>query len=92
RNAFLGGGYGSSREFSEKTAEEMDLFIKNLLEERYQHVKQTLSDYREAIEIMVKELFDKEVITGERVREIISEYEAANNLESRLIPLEEQAS
>ncbi|GAA8973670.1 ATP-dependent zinc metalloprotease FtsH [Helicobacter pylori] len=92
RNAFLGGGYGSSREFSEKTAEEMDLFIKNLLEERYKHVKQTLSDYREAIEIMVKELFDKEVITGERVREIISEYEVANNLESRLIPLEEQAS
>ena len=41
---------------------------------------------------MVKELFDKEVITGERVREIISEYEVANNLESRLIPLEEQAS
>lgn len=41
----------------------MDLFIKNPLEERYKHVKQTLSDYREAIEIMVKELFDKEVIT-----------------------------
>lgn len=38
---------------------------------------------------MVKELFDKEVIIGERVCEIISEYEVVNNLESCLIFLEE---
>ncbi|WP_120947812.1 ATP-dependent zinc metalloprotease FtsH [Helicobacter mehlei] len=92
RNSFLGGGFGSGREFSEKMAEEMDSFIKNLLEERYSHVKQTLSDYKDAIEVMVGELFEKEVITGERVREIIAEYESANNLQTRLVPLEEHAS
>ncbi|CRF45444.1 ATP-dependent zinc metalloprotease FtsH [Helicobacter heilmannii] len=92
RNSFLGGGFGSPREFSEKTAEQMDHFIKTLLEERYTHVKQTLSDYKEAIEVMVGELFEKEVITGERVREIISDYETSHNLESRLVPLEEHAS
>ncbi|WP_104707964.1 ATP-dependent zinc metalloprotease FtsH [Helicobacter ailurogastricus] len=92
RNSFLGGGFGSPREFSEKTAEQMDHFIKTLLEERYTHVKQTLSDYKEAIEVMVGELFDKEVITGERVREIISDYETSHNLKSRLVPLEEHAS
>lgn len=70
----------------------MDHFIKTLLEERYTHVKQTLSDYKEAIEVMVGELFEKEVITGERVREIISEFETSHNLESRLVPLEEHAS
>ncbi|WP_104689645.1 ATP-dependent zinc metalloprotease FtsH [Helicobacter felis] len=92
RNSFLGGGFGSGREFSEKMAEEMDSFIKNLLEERYVHVKQTLSDYKDAIEVMVNELFEKEVITGERVREIISEYEISHNLQTRLVPLEEHAS
>ncbi|CAM2732484.1 ATP-dependent zinc metalloprotease FtsH [Helicobacter felis] len=92
RNSFLGGGFGSGREFSEKMAEEMDSFIKNLLEERYVHVKQTLSDYKDAIEVMVNELFEKEVITGERVREIISEYEVSHNLQTRLVPLEEHAS
>ncbi|WP_104686940.1 ATP-dependent zinc metalloprotease FtsH [Helicobacter felis] len=92
RNSFLGGGFGSGREFSEKMAEEMDTFIKNLLEERYVHVKQTLSDYKDAIEVMVNELFEKEVITGERVREIISEYEVSHNLQTRLVPLEEHAS
>lgn len=89
RNAFLGGGLGNAREFSEKTAESMDSFIKKTLDERYSSVKQTLQDYKEAIEKMVKELFEKEVIDGARVREIISDYEIENNLSTRLVPREE---
>ncbi|RDU62863.1 ATP-dependent zinc metalloprotease FtsH [Helicobacter sp. MIT 14-3879] len=85
RNNFLGGGLGSQREFSEKTAEEMDLFIKNTLDSRYKFVKQTLSDYKEAIEIMVKELFEKEVIEGSRVRDIISDFECKHNIPTRLV-------
>lgn len=88
RKAFLNGGMGSAREFSEKTAEEMDIFIKNTLNARYMFVKQTLSDYKEAIEIMVKELFEKEVIEGSRVRDIISEFEVKNNLQTRLVSRE----
>lgn len=85
RNAFLGGGFGNSREFSEKTAEAMDNHIKSTLESRYNFVKRSLNDYRDAIEIMVKELFEKEVIDGARVREIIVDFEKANNLETRLV-------
>ena len=85
RNAFLGGGFGNSREFSEKTAEAMDNHIKSTLESRYNFVKSSLNDYRDAIEIMVKELFEKEVIDGARVREIIVDFEKANNLETRLV-------
>lgn len=89
RNTFLGGG-GASREFSEQLAQEIDTHIKNTLDERYTYVKNLLRDYKDAIESMVKELFDKEVIDGARVREIIEEYEKANNLQSRLIPIEEE--
>ncbi len=85
RNAFLGGGFGSAREFSEKTAEAMDTHIKTTLENRYNAVKQTLSDYKDAIEIMVKELFEKEVIDGARVRDILANFEKENGLESRLV-------
>lgn len=88
RNAFLGGGLGSQREFSEKTAEDMDTFIKTTLNERYNFVKQTLHDYKDAIEIMVKELFEKEVIEGKRVRDIILDFEKENNLETRLVARE----
>ncbi len=89
RNAFLGNGFGNQREFSEKIAEEMDTFIKNTLDSRYTFVKQTLSDYREAIEIMVNELLEKEVIEGSRVRDIIADFEAKNEIPTRLIAREE---
>lgn len=85
RNAFLGGGFGSTREFSEKTAEAMDTHIKATLESRYNAVKQVLTDYKDAIEIMVKELFEKEVIDGVRVRSILSDFEKEKGLESRLV-------
>ena len=89
RNAFLGGGMGNSREFSERIAEKMDEFIKNTLNERYTAVKQTLEDYRDAIEKMVAELLEKEVIEGARVREIITEFEQGRGLATRLVAREE---
>ncbi|MGX3010039.1 ATP-dependent zinc metalloprotease FtsH [Helicobacter sp. 23-1044] len=85
RNAFLGGGFGSAREFSEKTAEAMDNHIKFTLDSRYNAVKQILTDYKDAIEVMVKELFEKEVIDGARVREILTNFEKENGLDSRLV-------
>lgn len=90
RNSFLGGALGSAREFSEQTAQAMDHYIKNMLNERYIHVKNLLEIYKVAIEEMVKELFEKEVIDGIRVREIISNYEQSNNIPTNLIAREEE--
>ena len=47
--------------------------VKNVLNERYISVLQSLRDNSAAIEQMTAELLDIEVITGERVREIIKE-------------------
>ncbi len=71
-NQFLGGGQ-TSKDYSDKLAENLDEHIKNTLNERYEHVLKTLSDYRESVELMTKELLDVEVITGERVRELIKQ-------------------
>jgi len=84
RQSFLGGGIQATREFSEKTAEAMDEFIKNSLDERYKVVKERLEEYKEAIEDMVSLLYKKENITGEEVREIIIDFEKRNNLESKV--------
>ena len=74
QNQFLGGGFGSQKDYSEKIAQEVDEYIKSLLDERYKEVKFKLNEYRNVIEAMVKELREKEVITGERVTELIEEY------------------
>ena len=82
-SAFLGGGQ-SIKDYSEKMAESIDDTIKRVLNERYEHVKSTLKEYKEAIEKMTAELLDKEVIEGKKVREIIETFESDNNKESKL--------
>lgn len=70
-NQFLGGQ--TQKDFSDAMAKDLDDHVKNVLNERYQVVLQSLRDNNAAIEQMTAELLDIEVITGERVREIIKE-------------------
>jgi cell division protease FtsH len=88
RSTFLGGGYNNQREYSDKMAEDVDIFVKNLLQARYEAVKERLKEYSGAIEQMVEALYEKEHIEGELVREIIENYEKEHGLESKLQPLE----
>ena len=74
-NQFLGGGYGSGKDYSEKMSEKIDEFTKNLLNERYAIVLDTLSKYEDVIEKMVAKLYEKEVIKGEEVRSLIKEFQ-----------------
>ncbi|MEO1958178.1 MAG: ATP-dependent zinc metalloprotease FtsH [Nautiliaceae bacterium] len=76
-NRFLG-GFSTEREYSEKTQEEIDKFVKEFLAKRYEIVKEKLRKYAPVIEKMVKELYEKEVIEGSRVRELIEEFEKSN--------------
>ncbi|WP_457594183.1 ATP-dependent zinc metalloprotease FtsH [Hydrogenimonas sp.] len=83
-NMFLGSGM-SQKDYSEKTAEQMDEFVRNFLAERYKHVVNRLKEYSEAIEKIVEELFKSETIEGKKVREIIREFEKAHGIKSRLV-------
>ena len=85
RHSFLGGMQQSSREYSDKMAENMDEFIKNSLQEHYIGVVARLEEYRGAIESMVALLYKKENITGEEVRELIMAFEQKNNMESKVV-------
>jgi len=78
---FLGQGFGAPKEYSDKTAQEVDAYIKSLLTERYELVLSSLETYRDAIEKMTAELLDIEVISGARVREVIAEFEKEAGIE-----------
>lgn len=80
RNTFLGGGMGGGRDYSEKTSEEVDAYIKAKLSERYEAVKAKLELYREAMETMTAVLLDVEVIEKEKVEEIIKDFEEKNGI------------
>nr|WP_314887476.1 ATP-dependent zinc metalloprotease FtsH [uncultured Campylobacter sp.] len=89
RSTFLSGGQ-ADRDYSDKTAEKVDEFIKTTLDERYKHVLETLRTYGDAIEKMVEALYEEETIEGAKVREIIANYEKERGLPSRLVNLEDK--
>ncbi|WP_297574872.1 ATP-dependent zinc metalloprotease FtsH [uncultured Campylobacter sp.] len=85
RNTFL---YGQSiKDYSDKMAQRVDDYVKEMLDIRYRSVVETLTLYKDAIENMVEALYKQETIDGETVREIISTFEKENGLESRLVGL-----
>jgi cell division protease FtsH len=71
QNQFLGGQ--TQKDFSDDMAKNLDEHIKTILNDRYDAVLQSLRDNNDAIEQMTAELLELEVISGERVREIIKE-------------------
>jgi len=81
--SFLGGGQ-TLKDYSEKTAEQIDNAVKNMLDKHYNNVKDKLNLYAQAIEEMVKVLLETEVIEGQKVREIIKTYEEEKGLPSLL--------
>lgn len=83
RNAFLAGGQ-TIKDYSEKTAEALDEYVKATLDERYKGVLATLKLYKDAIETMVDALYEEETIEGEKVRQIIAEFEKQKGMKTRL--------
>jgi len=83
QSTFLAGG-SASKGYSDKMAENVDTYIKTLLDERYEVVKKRLVDYSDAIEAMVKSLYETEKIDGTEVVQIIKDFEEKNGLESLL--------
>ena len=59
---------------SEKLANDIDVATKRIADEAYVVALQQIRDNREAIDIIVEELLETETMTGERFREILSQY------------------
>ncbi|WP_122893404.1 ATP-dependent zinc metalloprotease FtsH [Arcobacter peruensis] len=71
QNQFLGGQ--TQKDFSDDMAKNLDEHVKTVLNERYDAVLESLRENKDAIEEMTAELLEIEVITGQRVRDIIKD-------------------
>jgi cell division protease FtsH len=70
-----------SKDYSEETAREIDNEIKRIVENAYGTVRQTLSDKKQLLEQVARILLEKEVIDGEELRRLVSEYMEKERLE-----------
>ncbi len=70
---FLGKEIAEKRNFSEKLAEEIDEEIRNLISREYKRTKTLLKQNWKLLEKIAEKLLEKEVLTGDEIKEIISQ-------------------
>lgn len=61
-----------SKPYSEKTAEEIDLEVKKLIETQYERAKKILRQYKTNLEKLAQTLLEKEIIYAEDVEKIMN--------------------
>ena len=72
-NVFMGRDFGHQRDYSEQIAYEIDQEIKRIVDERYELAKKLLSENRDMLEKISKELLDKETIDEKEFEQIMEE-------------------
>ena len=68
---FLGRDMMRSKDYSEQTAEAIDLEVKRLVEDGYQTAKKLIDDHRDKLELIAKALLEFETLDGTQVEEIV---------------------
>ncbi len=71
-NVFMGRDFGHQRDYSEQVAFEIDAEIKHIVDERYELAKRLLSENRDMLEAISRELLDKETIDDKEFEEIMN--------------------
>ena len=72
-NVFMGRDFGHQRDYSEQVAYEIDEEIKAIVDARYELAKKLLSENRDMLEKISKELLDKETIDDKEFESIMNE-------------------
>jgi len=78
-NVFMGRDFGHQRDYSEQIAYEIDSEIKHIIDERYEYAKKLLSDNRDMLEEISKELLEKETIDEKEFEEIMERVQERRN-------------
>ena len=76
-NVFMGRDFGHQRDYSEQVAYEIDEEIKRIVDERYELAKKLLTENRDMLEYISKELLDKETIDEKEFQEIMDRVKSA---------------
>jgi cell division protease FtsH len=75
-NEYLGYAYSSSKEYSEKTAEEIDTEVRSIIESAYKNAKQILVDHRDKLDQVSNILLEKEVMSKDEFDGLFKDIES----------------
>ncbi len=69
---FLGREMNRSQDYSEKTAQLIDEEVTRMLREAHEQARSQLDSHRDAVELLVKELLEKETVSGSVAEDIVN--------------------
>ncbi len=72
-NEYLGYAYSTSKEYSEKTAEEIDTEVRSIIENAYTNAKKVLEEHRDKLDLVANMLLEKEVMSKEEFDALFTE-------------------
>ncbi len=76
---FLGREIAKHKDYSEKTAEEIDLEVKEIVTDAYDEAKELLTRNRDMLEALAKRLLEKETLDSDEIDRVIEEIKAARS-------------
>lgn len=71
QHIFMGRDFGMRRDFSEEVAAEIDKEVKKIVDERYEMAKELLTKNRDMLEVISKELLDRETLDEKEFMELM---------------------
>ena len=71
-HVFMGRDFGTTRDFSEEFAAELDREVKNIIDSRYEVARNLLVENRDLLDAISNELLEKETLDDEEVTNIIN--------------------
>ena len=70
-HVFMGRDFGHTRDFSEEIAAELDKEVKRIIDSRYEYAKELLTNNRDLLDSITRELLEHETLDNEDVTKII---------------------
>ncbi len=77
-HVFMGRDFGTARDYSEEFAAELDREVKKIVDDRYEVAKHILSENRDLLDAIAKELLEKETLDNDEVTQIITNIRGEN--------------
>lgn len=78
-NVFLGRDFGHTRDFSEEIAAELDKEVKSIIDERYALAMKLLTENKDMLEALSKELLEKETLDEKEFEEVMTRVQNERN-------------
>lgn len=75
-HVFMGRDFGTTRDFSEQFAADLDSEVKSIIDSRYEIAKNLLSDNRDLLDAIAVELLDKETLDETEFDNLMNEIKA----------------